>query len=1060
MATEEDVLQGHLSEAEPLRNTISAHMITNENTCSRSMAPFGPGASGGPVGSSLSGIDSMPMVPMEPMLLMSSQVTHVRSIIPPGFGSERSTGGARCSGSPVRVTMSTDVRAAPSQDDADENLESKAMLRKVLSGLRGLAEQQARIEDILVAQSRHAGRGRPVRGSSSLGSQFGSGIGSSSPVRNPSDGLGVRKLSAAALSTDDPLGAPRLTKSQPGSMSLTYDEDAEGDFFLRDVSAERWPADVCARHPPPMELAQDDEKLVAAISKMGFAGRGLSFARQNSGEQHQRCLKLPVFHPNSSKILLFDFLGCAVLLHDVCVTPYVLAWRTDVEGPLLLTAYLSFLFWILDTMMGFCMAFYRDGELQQTQPEVACQYLRRQFPIDVCLIFADILNLFVDTLVQAGSSLTTDREMRVFRVFKLTRLLKLARAARVARLIDKMWVSETDAPTSSSAFVAALVAKILIVTIISNHILACLWFWQGAHGPSDTERTWLEEGGLSASSRAYQYFTSLHWSVAQMTLGASDSTPSNSYERFLNIAFLLNGLVFGSTTVSYVSAAIVDYIMMKRDTTNQLLECRRFLRQYGCHQKLSAQVVKQVSKRLSEEVPLKEVDVQALTLLAPTLRASVHHATRIPHLERHALFNIWSEVENRCLETLSETAVSHRFMSREDDLFQAGSFCDQAWVLVRGRLKYTQQPGQGHAVKEETTIVHSNTWIAEAALWSYWSHVGSIEANEKSCHLLTISADAMLQMLPEFPTIQCLTRQYAKNFHSCLTSAGPPHSKWPTDLHIPFTEDTAMLLSQHVGMGLLKRALAHGRLELSSEDEEYVVKELMAGKCTIQYAEDGFHLERVVYLANVMLGWFDTSAEVPEGTPKNCPETPPPNMKSMASGSRSTQGFAGPSVLYQLGAVDAKGKAKLALHMPGTKRLTGESPQLALQRILDADLRPFANSITVEDSIRKVSVKDSTQSVKMRTKTVKTIYRSSLSNLPSSIQSWKVPFPNLPGLEQLHNDGHTLLALPQGDKAYGLYAFLLPRQYDILDRKENGAVMKEWISSLSLSDAPFWSVNV
>jgi len=882
--------------------------------------------------------------------------------------------------------------------DVDDD--EKSLLRKVLDGIDRLEEGQLRLEESFQLNNQ-AGR----RGS----------------YNSLQSGL----AQAGSISPITPHRGERMNARHSFS---SIDSAVESTQFFVQQTTMQWPASIAARYPRPAESSpHDDERLVVAISKMSLELHTLrhNTFKHSSGSFSEQGIRLPVLHPNSSGILMVDFIGCAVLLHDICVTPYILAWRAPVEGWLLATGLLAFLFWVCDSALGFCLAYYKDGELHQDQPAVAFHYLRRSFLIDFCILLVDALNLTLDSMQQIGVSLvSTDSATRLFRAFKLTRLLKLARAARVARLIDKMWVSETTA-TSSSSFVAALVAKILIVTAVANHILACLWYWQGMHGPSDTNLNWIEDSDLLEATSIYQYFVALHWSVAQMTLGASDAMPVNSYERFLNIIFLMNGLVFGSTTISYVSAAIVDYLVLQRDVTNQLLECRRFLRQFQCPSKLSAQVIKQLANRLSEEVPLKESEVAGLRLLAPTLRTQVSQATRIPHLEQLPLFSIWNEIDRRCIETLSATCCSHCFMSREDDLFQPGYDCSEAWHLIRGQLRYLQRPDTSKVVQSEVTIVEKGTWVSEASLWSFWSTVGSMEAHERSCHLLSVSSDGLVQMLQDFPLVLRLAQQYAKNFHACLTSAAPPHSSWPTDLHIPCTEDVAMLLSQHVGLGLMQRGLVSGRLELSDEDEAYLTKELMSGKCTLQYSEENGQLERVVGVANLMLKWDPTFDEERDSI------------------RNSTH------VLYQIGAMDVStGKLRLALHMPGTKRWIGESPLYALKRMNMTDLGKFSQHMIMVDSERRVSVKESTQTLKMRTKTVKTIYRGILQEWPPDLLSTKVDFPRLQGLDKdlLQQD----LLLLQMSSQVGFYAFLEPDDYYVLEQAQNNEIMRDWFASLNL----------
>eukprot|EP00403_Amphidinium_massartii_P048313 CAMPEP_0178465996 /NCGR_PEP_ID=MMETSP0689_2-20121128/51660_1 /TAXON_ID=160604 /ORGANISM="Amphidinium massartii, Strain CS-259" /LENGTH=130 /DNA_ID=CAMNT_0020092975 /DNA_START=148 /DNA_END=537 /DNA_ORIENTATION=+ len=124
---------------------------------------------------------------------------------------------------------------------------------------------------------------------------------------------------------------------------------------------------------------------------------------------------------------------------------------------------------------------------------------------------------------------------------------------------------------------------------------------------------------------------------------------------------------------------------------------------------------------------------------------------------------------------------------------------------------------------------------------------------EKASHLLCLNADSLFKVIQDHTTIRQMTSMYGKNFHARVLSAVPPHSPWPSDLKIPFTEDVASLLSQHVGIGLLRRALNNNMLALSPEDEKYLVSELKTDRCTVQYTPDGSQLERVVSVTNILL---------------------------------------------------------------------------------------------------------------------------------------------------------------------------------------------------------------
>merc|ERR1712232_1108480 len=91
-----------------------------------------------------------------------------------------------------------------------------------------------------------------------------------------------------------------------------------------------------------------------------------------------------------------------------------------------------------------------------------------------------------------------------------------------------------------------------------------------------------------------------------------------------------------------------------------------------------------------------------------------------------------------------------------------------------------------------------------------------------------------------------MMKQYGRNFYMRVVSACPPHAPWPDDLQVPFT-DISDLMSQHVGIGLYKRALKKGHLTLSKEMQKLLENELNDEKCTLQKASNG-DLERVVAL--------------------------------------------------------------------------------------------------------------------------------------------------------------------------------------------------------------------
>lgn len=55
----------------------------------------------------------------------------------------------------------------------------------------------------------------------------------------------------------------------------------------------------------------------------------------------------------------------------------------------------------------------------------------------------------------------------------------------------------------------------------------------------------------------------LHWAVGQIALGPVDSIPQNTLERIFCVLATMIGFLFGSTLVSSLSAAMIDYQMSR-----------------------------------------------------------------------------------------------------------------------------------------------------------------------------------------------------------------------------------------------------------------------------------------------------------------------------------------------------------------------------------------------------------------------------------------------------------------------------------------------------------------
>mmetsp|Transcript_43119 Transcript_43119/g.101275 ORF Transcript_43119/g.101275 Transcript_43119/m.101275 type:complete len:858 (+) Transcript_43119:1-2574(+) len=467
--------------------------------------------------------------------------------------------------------------------------------------------------------------------------------------------------------------------------------------------------------------------------------------------------------------------------------------------------------------------------------------------------------------------------------------------------------------------------QVVVGTIVLNHVVCCFWYAVGLSAHSDTgERwiaVWLDTREELTTSRVFKYLTSFHWTIAQITLGAIDITPTNSIERVFCILLLILGMLFNATIVSLISSQTMEWVSRRAEKDEIMTTVVRFLEQHHLDKGLQQQVRRQLLDRLARRsTVLSEREVPGLNVLAIGLRSEVLHMIRRPHLLKHTLFKVWSDSNAVSIRRLTDNATKIVSAKPQDIIFVPGAHCGDTYLVMYGNLRYCQDSETSLVNQDVAKTVTQDQWISEAALWVHWQHVGKLEA-EGSCHLMLLNATEMLQALTKFPDIAAVTRAYGREYHLRIIAAKPPHSNWPSDLHVPFTSPSD-LMSDKFSLELLRREAEKGAVIFNEQDIEALTKEISEDKCSLQTNELG-ELERVVFVLAVRL-------------------------------KREVDDY----LWSQIGSV-SKGKLKPDCTMPGRKRKRGEMVDEAYEELLKEWLSPFGKHVEAMEVEQTEEVKDS-----------------------------------------------------------------------------------------------------
>lgn len=920
--------------------------------------------------------------------------------------------------------MASDARlTSRSQDLLLGELKSLSVgQERILAELAGLRVAQRRLEEALR-------RGQDV-----------AGVGvAASRDRSPRTRTTTPGQSASLGSRPQPSQSrPSNVAESVFSLEKVVDEqdaggsDAESVDSFRPVPARMiapslplgWPGSLALREgfAEATRLSEEDFRELDATSlqdaTLGSRGRMTKdlappLTTQKSWEPRRQW----VLHPNGTARCVADLVSLVVLITDLTMTPYILAFDVRLEGAIMAIAWCATCFWTADLALNFVTGFHQDGELEMRHSVIVRRYFSGFFALDATMVCCDYLSISLTLLTERSSGLL--RFVKISRVFRLVGLIRVIRLVKISEdMIDRFF-------SASGAQLLLKVVAILAVVLWLNHIVGCLWYAVSHVMPSDTGASWTDQlfeegsGSFSDLQAPYLYATSFHWAMAQMTLGSIGVSATNTAERIFNILLLLAGVLLSASLVSSLSATMVGFEMQMSEQNTLLCVLRQYLRQNKVESSLAIRVRQQTESRVKRPKMLKDEDVLALRLLSASLHTELRFEIYKPILLRHRLFSIWCNLDAGIVRDLCSDSVDFHFLQPNDDLFVAGSSGNEAWVLCQGRLRYAQFPDSSPVVDPVSVPVLEGTCLSEAALWTRWVHVGTAEARVSS-QMLSVHADRLHHLLARHPFIKDLTLDYCRQFHLNLALATPPRA-YPTDLEIPGCSFGDILMGMPhrmqvtIGVDALRQASLNSTRRMQCAIR-LMKAQLMDGVCVLFLNGSG-ELEHLVPVTVIRLERDD-----------GC-------------------------VLTQLGKLEDN-ERRPAVLLPGSKRALGETHSDAIHRILHTKLAALRDHLEVS-MIERSSDKESHLEQGTRTTWHRTTFSAklvSVYDLPihkcRSVRRQQVRR----GTADFFDSSFAsleVLALPHGDQVI-CYAWLSPVELTHLVKHENERLVQTWLSSLDV----------
>eukprot|EP00403_Amphidinium_massartii_P007630 CAMPEP_0178384750 /NCGR_PEP_ID=MMETSP0689_2-20121128/7676_1 /TAXON_ID=160604 /ORGANISM="Amphidinium massartii, Strain CS-259" /LENGTH=736 /DNA_ID=CAMNT_0020005007 /DNA_START=244 /DNA_END=2454 /DNA_ORIENTATION=+ len=557
--------------------------------------------------------------------------------------------------------------------------------------------------------------------------------------------------------------------------------------------------------------------------------------------------------------------------------------------------------------------------------------------------------------------------MKLQRFLRALVLFRMLRASKV--------VYEYLETQMSTATVVLRTIQFAVLILWIAHVVACVWFALGRYAPAGRhESHWIDDHRAGPNSEyaiadmdaLYQFTSSYHWALAQITLGGLDINPRNSWERLLAIICNFFGLLFGGVVVSILSSTMIGLREKNHGRLVKMRTLREFLLQHGTRLGIRLRVVRQVQDRMVQHGKVfVESDVEALSLISGTLLRELRHSLYSRLVMQHPLLHSWRLLQADSIKVLCNEGVYFRVLLPDDELFATGAPAQRAYVVQDGSLSYTQTYTEGFVDHEAEAVedLHEGAWISEAAWWCHWFHVGTACALSPTT-LLSLPAETVLSTMYRDPVVCAISIEYGINFHKHIIYKDAV----VTDTNLQHADFNGMICNLpkevHVILGMAALQQIEGSHQRAMLDRTGNLKRLEAeireGRSLLLLDHDG-NLHRRVALTMMQLSKEDDE-----------------------DGSLA--------FLTQVAAYDYETESwKPDLRMPGVKQQTGESHHEAFQRLLRSNFGECNWKFVPAEWYRDIENQDS-QQYGVYTQYIKMAGVVQLTDeIQAELEDWAVP---------------------------------------------------------------------
>jgi hypothetical protein len=721
-----------------------------------------------------------------------------------------------------------------------------------------------------------------------------------------------------------------------------------------------------------LEAYLDTGLISRALTSVKISRTGLDSSRGNFLRHHSSVngFSTCTIHPDSSLRFLLDFSSLVMLLADLVLVPYQLAWDIPFHGWLQVWTWVTLIYWSLDLGLGFFSGFYKEGHAHLELAETCAHYVKTAFTLNAIAVFCDLAGLILAYKLDESLQSTTwvGKLPRMLKFHRLVRIAALFNAGRLARFYAMFEDFSVTYGMENGFHASEGVLKILLLLAWLSHLGACIWHAVGAG--SAYPMYFREIGREDAEDLSlFNYVVSFQQSTSTLLAGETVMVLANLQEKITLIMFIIVGLIFSSLTTGYITDTLLAYRLQHKEHADQLRMLHKLLNQAKVPFGVCSNLEREVDTARKSQKRILESEVLLLKNLSPESKAMLDTFAFGKAICVNTFANTCHLISPTFLELMCSQAMTHTVVESGTVVFSPGDEAEGAYMAFWGRYScgasslsnnrdnahshssvLTPVGGQTSNYTTNVLSMHVNLckWICELALYCHVKHVDSMRAVWRSEHLI-FHGKAFVDVVRSDQRLCDLARRYSSAVMEAV-SRQSEQSPGVSPMSLPLHHESLLPLLPDADRVKMSQAALVELQILSGAPPPKLVGEVSAGECdlvvTTRLPSWDARLKTAVnrVVSVVVLRLVNDDGKV----------------------------------LCQIGK-RRSGECTAQLQLPGIKVGHGELPRDALGSLLEGGLKELGGQIQLGHLEVEKEVKDSS-SYHIRTKYIRSVYHARLSS--------------------------------------------------------------------------------